>query len=74
MYYEPELHRLLFERKANERGCVRAQTEHRRMERKGTQHHCRGVGATIAPGTGREWETGMTEKGDVQFYLLSSLP
>ena len=27
-----------------------------------------------APGTGREWETGMTEKGDVQFYLLSPLP
>jgi hypothetical protein len=24
--------------------------------------------------TGREWETGMTEKGDVQFYLLGSLP
>jgi hypothetical protein len=27
-----------------------------------------------APGTVREWETGMTEKGDVQFYLLGPLP
>jgi hypothetical protein len=27
-----------------------------------------------APGTGREWETGMTERGDAQFYLLSPLP
>ena len=27
-----------------------------------------------APGTGREWETGMTEKGDAQFYLLGPLP
>jgi hypothetical protein len=32
------------------------------------------LGAAIAPGTGREWETGMTENGDVQFYLLGSLP
>ena len=30
--------------------------------------------AAIAPGTGREWETGMTEKGDAQFYLLGPLP
>ena len=28
----------------------------------------------IASGTGREWETGMTEKGDAQFYLLGPLP
>ena len=28
------------------------------------------LGAAIAPGTGREWETGMTENGDAQFYLL----
>jgi hypothetical protein len=27
-----------------------------------------------APGSGREWETGMTEKGDAQFYLLGPLP
>jgi hypothetical protein len=27
-----------------------------------------------APGTGREWETGMTEKGDAQFYLLGPRP
>ena len=27
-----------------------------------------------APGTGREWETGMTESGDAQFYLLGPLP
>ncbi|MDE5453372.1 hypothetical protein GWE18_10935 [Bradyrhizobium sp. CSA112] len=27
-----------------------------------------------APGTGREWEAGMTENGDAQFYLLSPLP
>ena len=32
------------------------------------------LGAAIAPGTGREWETGVTEKGDVQFYLLGSRP
>jgi len=32
------------------------------------------LGAAIAPGTGREWETGMTEKGDAQFYLLGPLP
>jgi hypothetical protein len=30
--------------------------------------------AATAPGTGREWETGVTENGDVQFYLLSPLP
>lgn len=28
----------------------------------------------LAPGTGREWEAGMTENGDAQFYLLSPLP
>ena len=33
-----------------------------------------GLGTAIAPATGREWETGMTEKGDAQFYLLGSLP
>jgi len=27
-----------------------------------------------APGTGRGWETGMTESGDAQFYLLGPLP
>ena len=27
-----------------------------------------------APGSGREWETGMTERGDAQFYLLGPLP
>ena len=32
------------------------------------------LNAAIAPGTGREWETGMTEKGDAQFYLLGPLP
>ncbi|NOJ44257.1 hypothetical protein [Bradyrhizobium australiense] len=32
------------------------------------------LGAAIAPGTGRTWETGMTEKGDPQFYLLGPLP
>ena len=32
------------------------------------------LSATTAPGTGREWETGVTERGDVQFYLLSPLP
>lgn len=31
-------------------------------------------GAALAPGTGREWETGRTERGDAQFYLLSPLP
>ena len=29
---------------------------------------------TLAPNTGRDWETGMTEAGDVQFYLLGPLP
>ncbi|MCK1514218.1 hypothetical protein IVB22_16935 [Bradyrhizobium sp. 190] len=32
------------------------------------------LSAATAPGAGREWETGVTEKGDVQFYLLSPLP
>ncbi|KRR04944.1 hypothetical protein [Bradyrhizobium valentinum] len=32
------------------------------------------LSAATAPGTGREWETGVTERGDVQFYLLSPLP
>jgi hypothetical protein len=32
------------------------------------------LGAALAPGTGRERETGMTENGDAQFYLLSPLP
>jgi hypothetical protein len=27
-----------------------------------------------APGSRREWETGMTETGDAQFYLLGPLP
>ena len=30
--------------------------------------------AALAPATGREWETGMTENGDAQFYLLGPLP
>ena len=30
--------------------------------------------AAIAPATGRAWETGVTENGDVQFYLLGSRP
>ena len=29
---------------------------------------------TLAPGSGRDWETGMTEAGDAQFYLLGPLP
>jgi hypothetical protein len=28
----------------------------------------------IAPATGRSWETGVTESGDVQFYLLGPRP
>jgi hypothetical protein len=28
----------------------------------------------IAPATGRTWETGVTENGDVQFYLLGPPP
>ena len=28
----------------------------------------------LASGNGREWEVGMTEKGDAQFYLLGPLP
>ena len=30
--------------------------------------------AAIAPATGRSWETGVTETGDAQFYLLGPLP
>ena len=30
--------------------------------------------AALAPSTGREWETGETENGDVQFYLLGPQP
>jgi hypothetical protein len=29
---------------------------------------------TMAPRAGRTWETGMTEHGDAQFYLLGPLP
>jgi hypothetical protein len=32
------------------------------------------LNVALAPSTGREWETGTTETGDVQFYLLGSLP
>ena len=32
------------------------------------------LGAAIGSGNGREWETGMTEQGDAQFYLLGPLP
>ena len=32
------------------------------------------LNAALAPTTGRTWETGMTEKGDAQFYLLGALP
>ena len=32
------------------------------------------LGAAKGSGTGREWETGMTEQGDAQFYLLGPLP
>ena len=32
------------------------------------------LNVALASGTGREWETGITEIGDPQFYLLSPLP
>jgi hypothetical protein len=32
------------------------------------------LSAALAPSTGRQWETGATENGDAQFYLLGSLP
>jgi hypothetical protein len=32
------------------------------------------LNTALAPATGREWETGMTENGDAQFYLLGPLP
>jgi hypothetical protein len=32
------------------------------------------LGAAITPATGRSWETGKTENGDVQFYLLGARP
>jgi hypothetical protein len=31
-------------------------------------------GAAVARGSGREWQTGKTENGDAQFYLLGPLP
>jgi hypothetical protein len=33
-----------------------------------------GLNAALAPATGRTWETGATENGDAQFYLLASGP
>jgi len=30
--------------------------------------------AALAPNAGRSWETGVTEKGDTQFYLLGPQP
>ena len=32
------------------------------------------LNAALVSATGREWETGTTENGDAQFYLLGSLP
>jgi len=32
------------------------------------------LNAALGSGDGRGWETGMTEKGDLQFYLLGPLP
>ena len=32
------------------------------------------LNAALAPENGREWEIGMTERGDAQFYLLGPLP
>ena len=32
------------------------------------------LNTALAPATGREWETGTTENGDAQFYLLGPLP
>jgi len=32
------------------------------------------LSAAFLPGNGRGWETGMTETGDPQFYLLGALP
>lgn len=32
------------------------------------------LNAALGSENGREWETGMTEKGDPQFYLLGPLP
>ena len=32
------------------------------------------LAAAIAKGAGRAWETGVTEQGDAQFYLLGALP
>jgi hypothetical protein len=32
------------------------------------------LNAALASGYGRGWETGMTERGDAQFYLLGALP
>jgi hypothetical protein len=33
-----------------------------------------GLNVALASGNGRGWETGVTEKGDAQFYLLGPLP
>ena len=32
------------------------------------------LGARMAKGAGRAWESGLTDQGDAQFYLLGSLP
>src|SRR4030081_2513806 len=32
------------------------------------------LNVAVASGNGRGWETGMTEKGDAQWYLLGPLP
>jgi hypothetical protein len=32
------------------------------------------LGSAITPASGRSWETGKTEHGDVQFYLLGARP
>ena len=33
-----------------------------------------GLNVALASGNGRGWETGVTERGDAQFYLLGPLP
>ena len=44
------------------------------MERKEFNTIVAALQAALAPSTGREWETGTTEHGDAQFYLLGPRP
>ena len=71
LYYEPESTGCCSERKANDRlRFARKQTAG--MERRELNPWSRRSPHWV--GAGLEWEIGMTEKGDAEFYLLGPLP